>query len=270
MFKFNSEFTLSIAVFAALGFAYFVQFQLVRDGTFLDSLRSTLINIIPIALLGVSIRTIVRSYLVSLPVIVQLIAHTFLAIIFTHLWYLLVLVAASFHIGWLKSGIQLSPFYDSATLWQFLQGIVVYMALQGLIYGRWFYEQLQVTQLELLEFRKQAPENKHKKADTVFIKLNGDFKNISLDDLFHLEANGDQVRLHTRFGQFMCNKSLSNYALKLEDSGYIRIHRSHLVRASAIASAEPTGDGRLLIHISNGNSIIASRKGSRAFKDHMK
>ncbi|MEO1405893.1 MAG: LytTR family DNA-binding domain-containing protein, partial [Pseudomonadota bacterium] len=160
----------------------------------------------------------------------------------------------------------LSPFYEAATLWQLLQGVIIYAAMQGLIYGRWLQERLQATRSALDEALHRTPEASNAELDSVFVKADGEFRKIDLEDLIHLEADGDQVQLHTRQGHFACNKSLSDYAQKLEDSGYIRIHRSHLVRANAIISAEPTGDGRLSIHLSSGASIVASRTGTRAFR----
>jgi len=207
-----------------------------------------------------------RRYLVNFPLIGQLGALLLLAIVFTHVWYLLVLVSASFRLDWLSSGITLSPFYESATLWQLLQGIVIYAALQGLIYGWWLLERLHDTELRLEEALQREPTKTGNESAAVFVKTDGEFRQIDLEDLTHIEANGDQVLLHSRVGQFSCNKALSDYADKLEESGYIRIHRSHLVRATAIIAAEPTGDGRLSIHLDTGKTIIASRSGTRAFK----
>lgn len=266
----QSETTLWILASLSLGVAYLLQFQLVRDESVLRSFRNALVNVAPIVLIGISVRLFVRRYLIDLPVIAQLLVHIVLAVVFAHLWYLLILVADGFRSNWLASGINLSPFYASATLWQLLQGVVIYTALQGLIYGRWLQERLQDTQLALEEALHQKPETFPTKLDAVFVKANGEFKKIVLEDLIHLEADGDQVQLHTKLGSFACNKSLSDYALKLEDNGYIRIHRSHLIRANAVVSAEPTGDGRLSVHLSSGTSIIASRTGTRAFRQYAK
>lgn len=264
---FKTETTLWAAAFTLLGLAYFLQFQFVRDETIIRSIKTTLVNIVPIALIGVSVRLLVRRYLMNLPLIGQLSAHLFLAILFAHIWYLLVLVSASFRLDWLASGITLSPFYESATLWQLLQGIVIYAALQGLIYGRYLQERLQDTELRLEVALQNEPNRTGETTAAVFVKADGEFRQIDLEDLSHIEADGDQVLLHTKRGQFSCNKALSEYAQKLEDSGYIRIHRSHLVRGTAIVAAEPTGDGRLSIHLESGTTIIASRSGTRVFKE---
>ena len=263
---FKSETTLWCVAFILLGSAYFMQFQVVRDETILRSFKTTLVNIVPIVLIGVSIRLLVRRYLLRLPLIGQIGAHVLLAIVFTHLWYLLVLVTAGFRFNWLTSGITLSPFYASATLWQLLQGIVIYAAMQGLIYGWSLHERLRGAELKLQDAHQRAPHGSRQETAAVFVKADGEFKQIDLKDLIHIEANGDQVLLHTKLGQFACHKALSDYAEKLEESGYIRVHRSHLVRAAAILTAEPTGDGRLSIHLESGTSIIASRSGTRAFK----
>ena len=265
---FKSETSLWAAAFVLLSLAYFTQFQFVRDESIIRSIKTTFVNIAPIVLIGVSIRLFVRRYLLDLPLALQLGAHLLLAVVFTHVWYLLVLVSASFRLDWLTSGIALSPFYESATLWQLLQGIVIYAAIQGLIYGRWLQERLRDAELRLEDALESKPDLNSDGMAAVFVKTDGEFRQIDLEDLTHIEANGDQVLLHTRRGQFSCNKALSEYAQKLEESGYIRIHRSHLVRATAILAAEPTGDGRLSIHLDSGRSIIASRSGSRAFKEY--
>lgn len=265
---FRSETTLWCISGIALVIAYTFQFQLVRDESVFRSILTSLINILPIILVGVSVRLLVRRYLLRRPIVEQVAIHIVMAIVFAHLWYLLILLLAGFSLDWMTSGINLSPFYAAATRWQLLQGIVVYAAMQGLIYGRWLQERLDETQMALQVALERAPDRKPTEPDAVFVKVDGEFKKIDLEDLIHLEADGDQVQLHSRLGSFACSKPLSGYALQLEDSGYIRVHRSHLVRVKEIVSAEPTGDGRLSIHLSNGTSIIASRTGTRAFKNH--
>ena len=266
--EFNTEAGLWAAALAALLIAYILQFQIVRDESVVQSIRNSLINIVPAFLLGVSIRLLVRRFVLHLPLIQQIGVHLVLAIGFAHAWYLAILVAASFRLNWLTSGITISPFYTAATEWQLLQGIIVYAALQGLIYGRWLQEQLRQARIERDEALKHAPIASDQSPDSIFVKSGGEFQKIDLVDLIHLEADGDQVKLHTRFGPVTCNRALSSYAEQLEDCDYIRLHRSHLVRGSQIVSAEPTGDGRLSIHLTNGTSIVASRTGTRAFKQY--
>lgn len=264
----GSEVGLWCIALLALAIAYTLQFQMVSDEPVLRSARKALFNIAPIPLLGVSVRVLVRRLILHRPVIQQVALHVPLSIMFSHGWYLLVLLVAGFRLDWFSSGITISPFYSGATLWQLLQGVLLYAALQGLIYGRWMSEKIEALQIELAEARRQAPATAPAPASAVFVKAGAEFKKIDLADLIHLEADGDHVRLHTRFGAFTCTKSLTRYAQQLEDSGYIRVHRSHLVRADEIVSAEPTGDGRLSIHLSNGRSLIASRTGTRAFREY--
>lgn len=267
----KSEVSLWAIAFVVLTAAYTAQFQWVREEGVFRSISTSLINVVPIVLIGVSVRLFVRRYLIKRPVLEQIGLHFLLAIAFAHLWYLLILVFAGFRSDWLTSGINLSPFFQAASQWQLLQGIVVYSAMQGLIYGRWLQEQLRVTRQELNDALLRLPGTEAPtQANAVFVKSNGEFQRIDLEDLIHLEADGDQVRLHARLGSFPSNRSLSSFAMQLEDSGFIRIHRSHLVRANDVLSAEPTGDGRLSVHLSNGTSLVASRTGTRAFKEYAK
>ena len=48
---------------------------------------------------------------------------------------------------------------------------------------------------------------------------------------------------------------------------FVRIHRSQLVNAAMVRSAEPTGDGRLTIHLMNNVSLVSSRAGAKRFRE---
>jgi len=272
-YQFQTETQVWVAAITALCICYFIQFELVRTQSALASLRSTLVNVAPMGLLAVSVRLLVRRVLVKRSWLQQFIAHIILAVVFAHAWYVLLRVAGSFRLDWISSGMHLSPFYESATTWQLLQGVVIYSALLGVIYGCWLHDRIEDLQLKLdmAEAVTSSEETTSGTADspTIFVKHSGEYRRIDALDVFHIQADGDYVRLQTRQGEFQSNKPLASFAKKLEGRGFIRIHRSHLVRASQIISAEPTGDGRLSIHLSNGTTVIASRSGSKAFRDHV-
>lgn len=266
---FQSEVHLWIAAFFSLAVAYCLQFYWVRTTTLLMALESTWINIGPILLLGLIVRLIIRYFAIGRSILTQIIIHIFLAAIFSHCLYLLILIVDDLQLNWISEGFNISPFYASATKWQLFQGLIIYGGLQGLIYGWWLYEHLMSSQ-EKVALQNETSADKIELSDpskaSIFIKHDSEYKKIDAADLVHIEANGDYVLLHTRQGVYSSGKSLNVFATQLEELGFIRAHRSHLVNVKAIQSAEPTGDGRLSLHLSNGTTVTASRNGSRLFR----
>jgi DNA-binding LytR/AlgR family response regulator len=47
------------------------------------------------------------------------------------------------------------------------------------------------------------------------------------------------------------------------------VHRSRIVNVERIERAEPAGGGRLLLHMEGGETIVASRAGSRLLRDRV-
>ncbi|MEL6757832.1 MAG: LytTR family DNA-binding domain-containing protein, partial [Pseudomonadota bacterium] len=103
----------------------------------------------------------------------------------------------------------------------------------------------------------------------LIIRSGREYLSFDYDDIFYLEANGDEVKLRTRTGTTKTTKSLSSLADALPTPPFVRIHRSHIINIENVQSAEPAGNGRLTIHLSNGTSLITSRAGARAFREHV-
>ncbi len=82
-------------------------------------------------------------------------------------------------------------------------------------------------------------------------------------EIVRIEAAGEYSRivlptttLLSRIGMAACEERLAGLA-------FLRVHRSHIVRLDAIVRAEPAGNGRLQITLSNGDQLISSREGAR-------
>ena len=82
-------------------------------------------------------------------------------------------------------------------------------------------------------------------------------------EIVRIEAAGEYSRivlptktLLSRIGMAACEDRLGRLA-------FLRVHRSHIVRSDAIVRAEPAGNGRLQITLSNGDQLVSSREGAR-------
>lgn len=80
---------------------------------------------------------------------------------------------------------------------------------------------------------------------------------VELDNIVHLQAERNYTRLFFAKGNnFLSSKTLLEYEKILKESGFIRVHKSHLVNKKYIASYEKQG----ILHLKDGTSIEVSRR----------
>lgn len=109
-------------------------------------------------------------------------------------------------------------------------------------------------------FRLKPPVTiRENQPSTIQIKQNGSIHLIDLMDIVKLEADNNSVNIHTNQKRFVQYGRLKDWEEKLEDQGFIRIHRSYVVNPSFIQSyqAKPSGDGTLTL--TNGEKLRVSR-----------
>lgn len=84
---------------------------------------------------------------------------------------------------------------------------------------------------------------------------------LPIGEILWVEAAGNYVELHATGGRtLLMRATLASLAERLEGAGFLRIHRSRLVSAAAVAAVEnqPAGDAILLL--TDGVRIAASRR----------
>lgn len=65
--------------------------------------------------------------------------------------------------------------------------------------------------------------------DHVTVELGGVRRRVAVDDITHVEAQGDYARLHTAKGSHLLRIPLSTLEERWRTRGFVRIHRRHLV-----------------------------------------
>ena len=91
--------------------------------------------------------------------------------------------------------------------------------------------------------------------DTLFIKVDGILRKISLDDIVGLEGMKDYVRIHLKDRQppLLTHMTMKAAQQMLPEGRFMRVHRSWIVALDKIESVSASGDisiGGQLIHIS--------------------
>lgn len=84
-------------------------------------------------------------------------------------------------------------------------------------------------------------------------------------DIERVEAAGNYVELHTAAGPILHRASLAAIEATLASFGFVRVHRSRLVRQAAIATIETGPSGDFTIVLASGDRI----GGSRRFRDRL-
>ncbi|MFN3944519.1 MAG: LytTR family DNA-binding domain-containing protein [Allosphingosinicella sp.] len=85
------------------------------------------------------------------------------------------------------------------------------------------------------------------------------------EDVDWAQAAGNYVELHGRFGTLLHRRTLAALEAELEPRGFVRIHRSRLVRRSAVAGIETRPSGDFEAALTGGERI----GGSRRFRDRL-
>ncbi len=79
-------------------------------------------------------------------------------------------------------------------------------------------------------------------------------------DITHVEAAGNYVEFHTAGKTHLVRGTLASWETRLVARGFIRVHRSRLVNRTKIASLKPTPSGDMEITLSDGRTVLGSRR----------
>jgi two-component system LytT family response regulator len=83
---------------------------------------------------------------------------------------------------------------------------------------------------------------------------------VPIGEVSRLTAAGNYVEVHTPQRRHLVRATLSRLAQRLDPAEFLRVHRSHLVRASAIAEIAPWAHGDLKLTLRDGSELMLSRR----------
>lgn len=103
--------------------------------------------------------------------------------------------------------------------------------------------------------------------ERIAVRTNQQIKVFHVSDLEFLEAYGDYVKIHTREGVFLKEKTMKYFETHLEKRKYVRIHRSFIVNVAEISKIEYYDKDNYMVFLRNGKKLKASVSGYRQLKD---
>jgi two-component system LytT family response regulator len=83
---------------------------------------------------------------------------------------------------------------------------------------------------------------------------------VPIGEVRRLEAAGNYVEVHTANARHLVRATLSRLAQRLDPLEFLRVHRSHLVRADFIAAVAPCGHGDMKLTLRDGSEVMLSRR----------
>jgi two-component system LytT family response regulator len=127
--------------------------------------------------------------------------------------------------------------------------------------GRWKDQKPNPTQ-PLLETASKHPNQNQR----IVVKTGSKIKIIPVDDIDYLEAADDYVKIHTKDGAFLKNKTMSHFESTLDPQVFVRTHRSYMVHIQRITRIEPYEKESFLALLTSGAQVPVSKSGYSKLK----
>jgi len=98
--------------------------------------------------------------------------------------------------------------------------------------------------------------------EPVIVKDSGRIRIVDTDDILWVGGAGNYVELHlsNEDRPILHRETLASMQEKLTPSGFIRIHRSAIVKKQSISELKPTENGDYLVTLKNGATLNLSRR----------
>lgn len=253
---------LVIAAAVLLYVAYWLIFAITTDDGVIGSMGTAFNNAASAIALAFITHAVLDRFVWSQSQWVQLAAQIPAAMGFAFVWYLAILVIRGLRAGWTETGFSVAPFPPIAFYWQMFQGVTFYglVALASIAI---------VMRRQIVALMEQTQQDRPERAPptSILVKTQDETHNVALDEIVAVSGAGDYVELVLADRTLLSSTRLSRFEALLPENQFVRAHRSHLVRLGAITRTEPAGNGRTVLHLLNGSSIVTSRAGARLVKD---
>jgi two-component system LytT family response regulator len=116
---------------------------------------------------------------------------------------------------------------------------------------------------ELLQSATQLPSQ----SERIVVKTAGKIKIIPVPEILYLEAADDYVKIITKEGSFLKNKTMSFFENTLPQDQFVRTHRSYILNVQEITRIDPYEKENHLAILRSGGRIPVSKNGYGKLKE---
>ena len=121
-----------------------------------------------------------------------------------------------------------------------------------------------------MNLRENATENKESRwLSRLSIRDENGFIFVPVDQILWIEAANKYVVVHTIAGTHIARQTIQGLQDKLDPDQFVRIHRSIVVRKSAVRGLHPLFHGDYIVRLVNGAEITLSRNFRASFFNEM-
>lgn len=110
---------------------------------------------------------------------------------------------------------------------------------------------------ELLETAAQSPSQNNR----VVVKNGSKIKIIPAAEIFFMEAADDYVKIHTKEGSFLKNKTMTHLEKTLDQQQFVRCHRSYMINIQQITRIDVYDKENHIAILRSGATVPVSRSG---------
>jgi two-component system LytT family response regulator len=102
--------------------------------------------------------------------------------------------------------------------------------------------------------------------ERIVVKNGTQIKLIPTQQIIFLEAYDDYVKIHTKDGMFLKNKTMASFEKQLDPKQFVRIHRSFILKVDQLAKIEPMEKESYRGILLNGEKVSISKSGYARLK----
>lgn len=95
--------------------------------------------------------------------------------------------------------------------------------------------------------------------DRIPVRTGATIRILDTNQILHLEADGNHVRIHTGEGAFQVRGTLKGFEERLDPRHFVRVHRGAIVRIDAVKELEHLFHGEYVLTLSSGLQLRSSR-----------
>ncbi|WP_333862266.1 LytR/AlgR family response regulator transcription factor [Sphingobacterium sp.] len=104
------------------------------------------------------------------------------------------------------------------------------------------------------------------KIDRIVVKTGTQIKIIPIDTVKYLESYDDYVKIHTKDGMYLKNKTMAFFEKSLDPNQFVRIHRSFIIKVDQLAKLEPYEKDSYIAALVSGEKLNISKSGYARLK----
>lgn len=246
--------------------AYTATLYVAHDRNLWGAMFGGLANTVPVVLFGAVARRLIIHQLVGRGGLRQIVGHVCFGTAFSllALWLLIILLAMLN--GLSPVHFTVVPFPNPGNAWQLLENVTTYVVIAMLSYMQVWHRTMtaaaKVTAPRPVAEKPQWPSE----ASRHFIRRGEDILPVNLDQIVCVTGADDYAEVSTLDQTYLVKMTLAEFNRTLDPAKFLRIHRSSIVNVERIQRAESAGGGRMLVHMSNGQTIKTSRAGAQLLR----